>query len=106
MDTLNRILDLRDIKVFHSPQGCRASSLVVKEKTESSARIYIDYIGRKLPDYAGAYIGLENDNWENLYSNGVLMFNIGCTGDFIGNIVAIELNQGVQMNHFVRMRLS
>ena len=84
-------LDLRDIKEFHHPAGCAASSMAVKRRTETSASISINYTGDNLPDYAGAYIDLDNENWEALHANGRLTFDINCEGDFAYQTIVLEL---------------
>ena len=89
-----REIDLRDIKLFHHPDGCRVSSLGVRRRSTNSVIVNVDYVGDRLPDYAGAYIELGNENWEYLHPAGVLSFSIRCKGDFRNNTIIVEPKSG------------
>jgi len=91
----NRIFDLSEFNVFHTPSGCRTSSFVIKWKTSKSFCLFVDYNGSNLPDYAGAFTELEDENWELIYGKGLLSFNLSYKkGELIGNTFNIELKGG------------
>lgn len=87
-------IDLRDIKVCHYPAGCRVSSLGVRRRSINSVIVNVDYVGDRLPDYAGPYIELGNENWETLHSEGALSFDIKCKGDYKNNTIVVEPKSG------------
>jgi hypothetical protein len=85
----NIAFDLRDMREFHHPAGCRTASLAVKPSgSKTSTSVVVDYVGDNLPEYAGAYLILHNQTWKEHYiAGGHLKFDIKCDGDFAGTIL-------------------
>ena len=91
---LDRTYNLNNANIFHYPPGCRTSSLLIKRKLLNSLCIYVNYDGSNLPDFAGAYIGLDYENWERVHATGALLFDIEYKGELNGNTINVEFKAG------------
>ena len=91
-----KAIDLLDINPFHHPDGSRTSSLIIRQRSTTSAYLYADFTGDNLPDYAGVCVKLWNDNWESFYDTGSLSFSLSCNGDYFNNVIKLEPKSGTE----------
>ena len=86
----DRGIDLRDVMVFHHPDGCRAASLEIRQRSQTFVIVAVDFVGENSPDYAGVYVRLNNENWEEFYENGRVRFDLKCEGEYAFQTIVFE----------------